>query len=266
MIRTFLPALFRRLHLGRLLDRPFFERIFLSSFFAYKRFMEDPLANLLRKHPGIVAGGDVLDVGANVGYTADVLARAIAPGRRVWAFEPEPVNFRRMTETLARRGVAARVTTVQAAVGDAGGTLKLWLNANHPGDHRVVTGKFQPDAEAISVPVIAIDDFVQEHGIEQVAFVKIDVQGFELMVARGMSRLIERTPSLTILFEYDPPLLAELGFDPKELLDFFTTAGFQLHIVTRRGELVGAGGAAIGREVAKRGYADLLCSRSTSLS
>src|ERR1700722_2033046 len=69
-------------------------RLFKSAYFLYKRYLEDDLRDLVLSHPALVGGGNVLDIGANIGYTAAVLARAVEPGRKVYAFEPEPFNFR----------------------------------------------------------------------------------------------------------------------------------------------------------------------------
>ena len=76
---------FLRTSLGR--------RLFKSAYFLYKRNIEDDLEDMVLSFPALVGGGDVLDIGANIGYTAAVLARATKSGRKVYAFEPEPFNF-----------------------------------------------------------------------------------------------------------------------------------------------------------------------------
>ena len=45
---------------------------------AYKRLVEDPFAALVRARPELFTGGEIIDVGANVGYTAQVFARALS--------------------------------------------------------------------------------------------------------------------------------------------------------------------------------------------
>jgi len=63
------------------------------AYFAYKRFVEDPFAALATRHPELFRGGNILDVGANIGYTASVFARASSEGFQVYAFEPEEKNW-----------------------------------------------------------------------------------------------------------------------------------------------------------------------------
>src|SRR5271163_3736152 len=76
-----------------ILDLPLFRRAFLGSYFLYKRWYEDPFWALAKRSPELFAGGDVLDVGANMGYTAWVCARVIDGSNKVCAFEPDAASF-----------------------------------------------------------------------------------------------------------------------------------------------------------------------------
>jgi len=98
--------------------------LFVRAYFAYKR-LGDPFAVLARRRPDLFRGGHVLDVGANVGYTASVFARALEPGFKVFAFEPDRQNVERLVRTMRRLGLADRVEGVNATVGAAEGTVGL---------------------------------------------------------------------------------------------------------------------------------------------
>ena len=123
------------------------------------------------------------------------------------------------------------------AVGSADGTLEFWHNEEHSADHRVVTEQFKssrPSPErTTTVAVTSVDNFVAARNLRDVAFIKIDVQGYELAVCEGMRKTLERFPLLCVAFEYAPDGMRELGFDPSALLEFFRSAGFHLHILTR---------------------------------
>src|SRR5690242_12041412 len=67
--------------------------LFTSSYNLYKRYLEDPFHALAGRHPELFRGGHILDIGANIGYTSMVFARAIEPAYRVYSFEPEEFNF-----------------------------------------------------------------------------------------------------------------------------------------------------------------------------
>ena len=93
----------------------------------------------MQAFPDLVGEGNVLDIGANIGYTATVLARAIKPNRKVFAFEPEPFNFRILQQTALQPEFEGKIVPMQCAVGAENGTIDLWINLRHHGDHRVIT-------------------------------------------------------------------------------------------------------------------------------
>jgi FkbM family methyltransferase len=233
--------------------------LFRSAYFLYKRYIEDGLQGLLTSRPGLVHSGNVLDIGANIGFTATVLARAVDPGYRVYAFEPEPCNFGMLRQTASRRALKAKITALQCAVGAEVGFVELWQNLRHHADHRVITDQFRSAVSGVAgikVPMITIDQFlVRNPG--PVSFAKIDVQGFEFPVCQGMSRTIEMNRDLTIVLEYAPLALRDLGFDPAQLIGFLVGRGFQIYEVLPKGEL----SPGIPADLADTDYVDLLFSR-----
>src|SRR2546430_16632021 len=88
-------------HLTGFLNTRVGDALFSRAYFAYKR-REDPHARLIRAHPELFRGGNVIDVGANIGYTAVLFARAIDDPFKVFALEPEQENFQRLERKLAR--------------------------------------------------------------------------------------------------------------------------------------------------------------------
>jgi len=71
---------------ARLFEMPLFKRLFLFLYFLYKRWYEDPFWALAKRSPELFANGDILDIGANIGYTASVFAAAATAPGRVYAF------------------------------------------------------------------------------------------------------------------------------------------------------------------------------------
>jgi FkbM family methyltransferase len=232
--------------------------LFASAYFLYKR-REDHLSDLLHSYPGLVRGGNVLDVGTNIGYTAGVLSRAIDPDRVVYAFEPEPFNFGMLERMTTRPEFAGRILCRQFAIGAQDGTVQLWLNRNHHADHRIMTDRFQRSHQAargITVPLVSIDTFLTDHP-GPVSFIKIDVQGFEQAVCEGMKRMLERNAAVKILLEYAPAGIRALGFDPSDLTAFLRGYGFRCSLIGPKGSL-SPGPPATMKEFE---YVDLLFSR-----
>jgi FkbM family methyltransferase len=163
-----------------------------------------------------------------------------ATDRNVYAFEPDARNFR----MLERTATQANIIAVRAAVGAKSGEAELWHNPRHSGDHRVRTEAFAPDGETARVPMFSLDDFVRDRRLGEIAFVKIDVQGYELAVCEGMRGIIDANSRLVVALEYAPAAMRELGFDAAELLRFFATRGFSPQVIERSGELRPFNGAA----------------------
>jgi FkbM family methyltransferase len=224
----------------------------------YKRHLEDPFDNLTRRHPEFFSGGHVIDAGANIGYTAGVFAARIDPRFCVWAYEPSSENFARLEQAIERRHLR-NVIARRAAVADRAGAADLILNPDHPGDHHLAQAATSGD-HVERVPVITIDDEVRANGIAPVAFVKIDVQGHELHVCRGMTHTLDANPSAAVVVEYAPELLRQRGADPKAFGEFFSERGYHGFRLMQRGTL--AAMPHLPATLPAPGYADILFTRT----
>jgi FkbM family methyltransferase len=246
------PALYALARRAGLTERPWFQAAFPRAYFAYKRWVEDPYAGLVRRRGDLFRGGHVIDVGANIGYNAVLFARALAPGFKVFAFEPDAQNF----ALLARAIAGLPVEAVASAVGADDGELELWRNPDHHADHRVATAAWRAEHPgAVRVPACRLDTFLEGRG--PVAFVKIDVQGYEPQVLAGMRGVVEANPDLAVGLEYDPAAIRALGGDPARL--FEALPGFHVHVLGKDGRLRPAG--ELERAVARRSYTDVVCAR-----
>jgi FkbM family methyltransferase len=246
---------------------PLFKRLFLFSYFLYKRWYEDPFWALTRRSPELFANGDILDIGANIGYTACVFAAARKASAKIYAFEPDLASFATLREVIGRKNLGGLVEIFNMAVGSADGSLEFWHNEEHSADHRVVTEQFKtarPAGDKITtVAVTSVDNFVAARNLQNISFIKIDVQGYELAVGEGMRKTLGNFPALSVALEYAPDGMRELGFEPSALLNLFRTAGYQLHILTRSTTTLALDNGAIDLAVERWGYVDLLCSKKT---
>ncbi|MCP3461992.1 FkbM family methyltransferase [Bradyrhizobium sp. CCGUVB23] len=145
----------------------------------------------LRQHTP--SGGVFVDVGANVGTFALVMARHVGAQGRIVAIEPHPMTFARLSFNNQASGSiqestrgSMQVRLVQAAAGDADGELMIETDGDNLGASHVVTGT--ATARAIKVPSLRLIRILEESGITKVDALKIDVEGFEDRVLIGFFR------------------------------------------------------------------------------
>ncbi len=202
--------------------------------------------------PGMIA----VDVGANVGLHTLGLARRVGPEGRVHALEPEPDNFR----LLARGVQKAHLKNVrlhQVAASDAPGTLTLYLSDANRGDHRTSPA---PEARrSFTVSATPIDLLLA--GEPRIDFVKIDVQGGEVVVLRGMKETLRRCEKIGVLCELTPALLGRAGSSGEELVALLREQGLAPHRIRKTGDVAPIDGPEAIREAERSGYVNLFFRR-----
>ena len=130
--------------------------------------------DFLRAH--VPAGGVFVDVGANVGTYALVLARHVGTGGKVIAIEPHPVTHARLAFNNAASGYT-QVKLVAAAAGAADGELMIETDGDNLGASHIVTGDVS--SKAIRVPSLRLQRMIEDAGVTRVDALKIDIEGFE---------------------------------------------------------------------------------------
>jgi FkbM family methyltransferase len=176
----------------------------------------------------LVRAGDVfVDVGANWGYFALAAAHWVGPSGRVLAFEPEPRLFDLLSANLRINGLAW-VEAHRRAVAAERGTLRFSAfvtgSDNWGRSHSVASGAaadFESDA-------VALDDVLDDAGIDRVQLTKIDVEGGEIDVLTGMRRGLQSGRYRYLLVECHPDLLAQRGHDEAAALRPLVEAGYRL--------------------------------------
>ena len=135
-------------------------------------------------------GDTVVDCGAHVGvFTRYALTRG---ARKVIAIEPEPTNIACFESNFAAELASGKVLLVRAGVWDREANMPLTMSAGaaHSGSHRF--GHQEAHSHGDGVPLFPLDDIVDELGLQQIDFVKMDIEGAEERALRGAERTIRR--------------------------------------------------------------------------
>ncbi len=136
--------------------------------------------DFLRAHTPI--GGVFVDVGANVGTYAMVLARHVGASGKVIAIEPHPVTHARLAFNRSASGFT-QVQLVAAAAGPSDGELMIATDGDNLGASHIVSG--DRPGNAIKVPSLRLQRILDDAGADHVDALKIDVEGFEDRVLTG---------------------------------------------------------------------------------
>lgn len=191
----------------------------------------------------------VVDIGANLGLYTLIASKTT---RMVVAYEPEQQNATLLERTIRANG-RTHVTLIRSALGDSDGTGALFLHPANKGKHSFVpTDPPEDEGDRLLVPITTLDRSLPAIGIEHVDVVKIDVEGWEAHVIRGMRETITRNLPF-LFFEYAPARIREAGEDPDAMLAFLEQTGYRFALI---GEKDG-----VPRPVDLRKFSDTLSGR-----
>jgi FkbM family methyltransferase len=163
------------------------------------------------------AGSTVVDVGANLGTVAIPLA---LNGAHVIAYDILGANVGALKAALAANGVDRQVEVRHAAVWDQTGIVRTSaINSN---------GKVSADGTG-RVRAVRLDDELGRR--RHIDAVKIDVDGAELNVLRGMERIL-RSQRPHIVFENYPGGLADFGASMAQILILLRKHRYRIYRLT----------------------------------
>lgn len=172
----------------------------------------------------LAPGMTFVDIGAHVGYMSLLAAGAVGPAGRGIALEPAPGNFELLQANLVRNR-ATNVVAIPAAAWKETGPVTFSLDEFNTGDHRAYA---RPEAETFPVPGYALDDIIPP--AVTVDVVKVDAQGTDHLALQGMAATLARCRP-TMLVEYWPPGIIELGDDPLAVLDIYRDLGYGITVL-----------------------------------
>lgn len=201
------------------------------------RLVEEPEMALLDRL--VCPGDDVIDIGANFGYYAVRLADLVGSGH-VYAFEPIPFthdvcarvlqNFRAGNTELFQKGVGEKAGDVTFSVPlQEFGALSAG-QAHMSGRENSLDKKVYNFAShtSFTCDVVTIDEFLLPR-LQNLSFIKMDIEGAELFALRGMQQTLEKFRP-TVLIEIEPEFLGGFGIKEADLTTFFADAGYKAYL------------------------------------
>ena len=170
-------------------------------------------------------GDTIYDIGAQVGLYTVLLAKTVKKRQgQVIAFEPEKENFKRLQENVRLNGLN-NVRLFQKALGEKSEKSKLYVGEN--GEWCSLVEPLENREKMIPqiVEIVRGDDFLKNENLPPPQIVKIDVDGWEYFVLKGLSEMISSPECRLILVELHPTMLPS-GIKMDSITELLKRAGF----------------------------------------
>ena len=180
----------------------------------YDNLMSNSILKVLADH--ITANTVTIDIGGNTGYQTYFHAQY----NNVITYEPVPKLFDVLKENL--KDIEKKVTFVNKAVGSTNRDLTLHVDVKRLSMTSQIP--LVDDTEPMVVPCVALDN----EDLDNVGFIKIDVEGYELDVLKGAVNVI-KTFRPTMMVEIYQPWCENVGFDSREIFDFFADRDYSIY-------------------------------------
>jgi FkbM family methyltransferase len=192
--------------------------------FAFREYYEPELTYLER----VLSPGKIfIDVGANFGVYTLIASKLVGERGGVFAFEPTAQSFAILRQNIALNHFS-NVRAFQVALAQARG--KSWLYhswdpvGNSLGRDPVCGDKGE------EVRTEALDNLLEENGVDRLDVMKVDVEGAEELVLRGAIRSLTRHNPV-VIFEYNPGCAARVGLSPDGARDFLESLGYEFCVL-----------------------------------
>jgi FkbM family methyltransferase len=187
-------------------------------------------ARMIRK---LLERGEVFwDVGANIGYFTLLAAATLQHTGQVQAFEPGREAYTRLQENIALNPYR-NISTHNLAVTDREGAATLYLPTETADGRASLYAVDGQSDRTQTCRTVSLDALAGSQGLARPDFIKIDVEGAELLALRGAARILEESRPL-LLVELKGGTLAAAGTGKHEIQELLSGYGYLAAFAHRR--------------------------------
>lgn len=170
-------------------------------------------------------GDTCIDAGSHIGYYTCLLARLVGPTGNVYAFDANPQACETATHNLSLNGLTC-AEVVQTALSDHEGTLPFHISIDEQTGLSSV-GSIPTSKQSIQVPCERLDTFLRNREVEHIRLLKIDVEGSEETVLRGLGRFLTSHATDFILVELYDERLQVMNTCTERVKEILQNAGYR---------------------------------------
>ncbi len=193
----------------------------------FRGFYELREAKILKK---ILNSGDVfVDIGANIGWYTVLVGNIVGSEGKVIAFEPGSNIFAHLNRNVEINNFN-NVVTENLAISDSNGEIVLsGVNGKNGGGASIVrNSENYPDKSKETVKMVTFDNYIENHTIDHIKLLKIDVEGAEMLVLKGMLNTLREGKIENLLIEVTNDHLIKLGSSSKEVFELLAKTGYAI--------------------------------------
>ena len=172
--------------------------------------------------------GDIFfDVGANIGYLSAIGADLVGRRGQVHSFEPVPAHFEKLCR-LVDLNPEYNITANPFAAGEESSACTIYVTHQAGQSTLVPSYKSRSEiVEELQVPVVRLDAYIERHKLGRVALIKIDAEGFELPILKGLQGYLEASGERpAIICEIAPRAYSLMGREIDELVELSAAYGY----------------------------------------
>lgn len=182
----------------------------------------------------IQPGDTVWDIGAFIGMFTVLASRRVGPEGRVVSFEPEPSTWQRL-QANCKLNQCENTSLFNAALADHSGEGMIYPSRENENAIHSLQHNEQLQDQGIPVRLYSATELIREHDVPFPDAIKLDVEGAECLVMRGMKDILS-TPRCRFLFmEVHPRDLPGFGHSVEDVHRLLEETGFVIEHETRRG-------------------------------
>lgn len=199
----------------------------------YFRMVGHAYARILR---ALLKEGDtVVDVGTNVGNFAAISAGVVGEAGEVWAIEPNPALYERLS-AMAADVPAGPIRVCHAAVWSSNGSMEFHVATETGWSSLRGNATFEKDRSVV-VDTVTLDYFTSKENLSRVALLKLDIEGAETDALLGAKECMGKGVFDHVLLEAEPHRLAAFGRSGQEIATLMEQYGFEPIAIIREDRL-----------------------------
>ena len=201
--------------------------MFLTSQMDTSYFSKDFKKNnlILEEINNLKTGQNFLDIGANIGYYSLMASKIIGSTGRVYSFEPSNREFRRLLKNIELNN-CTNIIPLNIALSDLNNEIEFSVAKGHTGLNSIIIA----DKSVVKISQITkamrLDSIINSEN-RKFHLVKIDVEGAELLVLKGMEEILKAHTIQRFVIEITPRFFKVFGYKKEDIYNFLLGYGYK---------------------------------------